>query len=35
MVGNILEQFDDININDINIYINKTKNVEIMFCVNN
>jgi len=34
MVGNILEQFDDININDINIYINKTKTIIDYVCVN-
>ena len=34
IIGNTLEQFDNININEINIYVNKTKTILDYVCVN-
>lgn len=34
MIGNILEKFSDVNVNEINNYINKTKTIVDYVCIN-
>ncbi len=34
MIGNILEKFDDVNVNEINNYINKTRTIIDYVCSN-